>query len=108
MKIPSKVKVGGRDYQIFYPHKFTDSAHPHYGLHDAGGQTIKISQIDEFGAKRNPQSIIHTFIHEVLHAVDNVYNGGRLTVWEHGEETIDQLAEGIMQFVRDNDLDLTQ
>jgi hypothetical protein len=108
MKIPQKLKVGGRDYRIYYPHIFSDSSLPHYGLHDSGGQTIKISQKDEFNVNRNDQSILHTFIHETLHAIDNVFNGGRLTGWEKGEETINQLAEGLMQVIRDNKLDFKE
>lgn len=104
MKIPNKLKIGGRIYKVFYPHKFKDSLAPHYGLHDAGGQTIKIAKKDEFGENRNKESIYHTFLHEVIHAIDNVYNGGRLSAWEKGEETIDSIAEGIMQILLSGDI----
>lgn len=105
MKIPKSVKVGGRDYSILFPHTFTDSSRTLYGQHDPAGQTIKIAEKDEFGCVRHDQSVAHTFLHELLHAIDNVYNGGRVNGWEKGEETIDQLADGLMQVFADNDLE---
>jgi hypothetical protein len=49
--------------------------------------------------------VAQTFVHEVLHAIDNVYFGGRLSRWEQGEDAVDQLAEGLLQVIRDNKLD---
>lgn len=105
MKIPKKLKVGGRTYTITYPFIFKDTPRPLYGLHDAAGQFIKIAQKDEFGVDRHPESITHTVLHEFLHAIDNVYNGGRLTSADRGEEMIDSLSEGLLQVIRDNGLD---
>ena len=100
MKITDKIEIGGRTYKVDFPYLFVDAVQPLYGICDDGLQIIRISEIDEHGAKRSIQSIYHTFLHECLHAIDNVYNGGRLTQWEKGEETIDQMAEGIMQLIR--------
>jgi hypothetical protein len=102
VKLPARLKIGGRDYVVDFPHQFTDSCSVLYGLHDPAGQTIKISLFDEHGLERHNQSILQTFIHEVLHAIDNVYNGGVMTTWDKGEESIDQLAEGILQVIYDN------
>ena len=106
VKIPGSIKVGGRNYEIICPYIFRDSQSVLYGLHDPSGQTIKISTKDEHGCDRHPESITHTFLHEILHAIDSVYFGGKLTVWEHGEDAIDQLAEGLLYIFNDNDLDL--
>ena len=108
MIIPERLKIGGRYYQVLYPHVFMDSHQVLYGLHDPSGQTIKIGNKDEFGVDRHPDSIMQTFLHESLHAIDNIYNGGRLTAWDKGEETVDQLAEGFLQVIRDNDLDFRE
>jgi hypothetical protein len=106
MVLPATVKIGGREYRVDFPYTFIDTQRPLYGLHDPGGQTIKIGQKDEFGVNRHPQSILHTYFHEIIHAIDNVYNGGKLTAWEHGEDTVDQLAEGLLQFLQDNEVEL--
>lgn len=105
MKIPESVKVGGRDYRILYPHTFTDSSCVLYGQHDASGQTIKIVDRNQFGEVRHNQATVHTFMHELLHAIDNVYCAGHVQKHEDGEDIIDQLAEGLLQVIRDNNLD---
>lgn len=105
MKIPKSLKIGGRTYSVRFPYKFKDSHVVMYGLHDAGAQKILLSDRDEHANLRNKDSIFQAFLHELLHAVDNVYNGGRLSSWDKGEETIDQIAEGLIQVIRDNDLD---
>ena len=104
MKIPKTIKIGGRLYKVIYPYTFEGATEPLYGLHDSAGQTIKLAKKDEFGANRNKESIYHTFLHEVIHAIDNVYNGGRLNAWEKGEETVDSIAEGIMQLLLSGDI----
>lgn len=106
MKIPERLKIGGRDYKIIYPHRFTDSCQVLNGQHDWSGQTIKISDIDAFGSQRHPQGIAHTLLHEILHGVDMVYTCGTLfEMKQAGEDLIEQLAEGLLQVIRDNDLD---
>lgn len=104
MKIPKTLKIGGRLYKVIYPYTFEGTTEHFYGLHDPTGQTIKLTKKDEFGANRSKESIYHTFLHEVIHAIDNVYNGGRLTAWEKGEEAIDAISEGIMQLILSGDI----
>jgi hypothetical protein len=103
--LPPTLKIGGRTYAVLYPHVFEDTATVLYGLHDPAGQTIKIARVDEHGCIRHHESVLQTFMHEVIHAVDNIYFGGKLTAWEKGEDAVDQLAEGLIQVLRDNDLD---
>jgi hypothetical protein len=105
VNIPKRLKIGGRDYDVFYPHTFLDSTKPLYGLHDPSAQTIKIGQMDEFNVPRHPQSITHTFMHEILHAIDNVYLCDTIRVQDNCETIIDQLSEGLLQVIRDNQLD---
>ena len=104
MKIPETVKIGGRIYEVMYPYKFEDSPQVLNGLHDGARQTIKISAIDAHGAERCGQAIQHTFLHEILHAISMVYGGG-LNSNEDCENIIDQMAEGLLQVIKDNDLD---
>ncbi len=105
MKIPPTLKIGGRTYKVLYPHTFRDNVRPLYGLHDAATQTIRITNKDENNCRRNPQSITHTFLHEIIHAIDNCYFAGHLTAWEQGENAVDQIAEGLLQVIKDNNLD---
>ena len=107
MKIPKTLKVGGRTYTIVYPYKFDTSERVQLGFHEPFLQEIKLADINSNGRKFNDQSVMHTFIHEVIHAIDTVYNNNRIQeLGDKGEEIIDQLAEGLLQVVRDNDLDL--
>jgi len=108
LKIPKSLKIGGRSYKVLYPHIFTDSCQNLYGQHDSSGQTIKMADKDTFGVVRHPESIAHTFMHEILHAVDNVYVGGKIQSLDCCEHIIDQLAEGLCQVLKDNKLDFSK
>jgi len=72
--IPSEVTVGAMHYRVLYPYNFDDDPEVSTGLHEAGENTIKISEYDE-GVIRHPHKIMETFIHELVHAVDFVYCG---------------------------------
>ena len=93
---------------MLYPHTFVDSNSVLYGQHDPSGQTIKICGINNFGENRHPQSVEQTFMHEVLHAIDNVYGAAHIQKHEDGEDIIDQMAEGLLQVIRDNKLDFRE
>ena len=108
MKLPETLKIGGRVYRIVFPYLFQDNANVVYGLHDPGMLSIRISEIDESGNKRSDFSILQTFLHETLHAVDYVYNQGWLTRTDNGERTIDQLAEGLLQVLRENEINFKE
>lgn len=104
MKLPKTLKIGGRKYKVIYPYHFRDTTTTTLGLHDPSGSIIRISDIDEHGNVRSDFSILHTFLHELIHAVDFVYNNNCITLAETGEGAIDQLAEGLLQVLRDNKL----
>ena len=104
MKIPSWLKIGGRKYAVIFPYVFKDSSQVLRGLCDQSGQKIMVSDSDAHNGKVHPQSIEQTFMHEVIHAIDNVYCCGKLAQCENGEDIVDQLAEGIIQVFRDNKL----
>jgi hypothetical protein len=107
MKLPAEVKIGGREYKITFPYLFQDNAQVLYGLHDPGMLSIRISEVDESGNKRTDFALLQTFLHELIHAVDYVYNQGALTRSDNGERTIDQLAEGLLQVLRDNEINFS-
>ena len=105
MKIPNKLKVGGRDYEVIYPHHFDSTSDVQIGYHDPFLQKIKLADVYASGEKFHPQTLLHTLLHEILHSIDHVYCNSRILGTKDGEEIIDQLAEGLLQVIRDNNLD---
>ena len=98
MKIPSKLKVGGHTYEVIKDYKFTQEPKLcGQADHDAG--EIRLAPLDPSGCKRMPSRLDETFIHEVMHCVNNVYNDNALT-----EETISRLSQGLYQVLKDNKL----
>jgi len=96
MKIPKQIKVGGHTYKVIFPYRFKERTDI-YGQCDDALKNIKISQDDGNG---NPLSVSQKeqiFIHEVLHAVDWVYNAHKMD-----EETVQRLSEGLYQVLNDN------
>ena len=99
IRIPKRLKVGGRDYEIVYPYVFTE-------LTNQTGQCCSESGKIKLGKTRSitneeysEDSICVTFLHEVLHAIDLAYLSGKLE-----EEQISVLSEGLYQVLKDNDI----
>lgn len=102
MKIPKEVKIGGKVYKIVYPYKFKES-NDHIGQSDHEKQIILISDTDSSGNKRHRQNIEETFLHELLHCIDWIYNAGELRD-KLGESGIERTSEGLYQVLKDNNL----
>lgn len=96
MKLTKSIKVGGFEYKIIYPYKFKERTDT-LGYISNDRQEILISGYDIDGNKLPKQKIFELFIHEVLHAIDHVYNSGGL-----GEKDINQMGFGIHQVLIDN------
>ncbi len=97
MKIPNQVKVGGKHYQISYPYLFAEREDR---LGQTNNHTNKIFIADQSGNKPIAiENIEETFFHEIIHAIDWVYNGGQLE-----EEVVSRLSEGLYQVLSDNNL----
>lgn len=97
MKIPKELKVGGRVYKVLYPHVFVETNF--YGLANHVSNTISIAARGEGGESVANENIEQTFLHELLHCVDVVYNNHDLT-----EDVVTRLAEGLYQVLKDNKL----
>lgn len=98
MRIPKQLKVGGHWYKIIYPYSFRERT-DRMGHCDYAMQEIVISESDNNGVKVPQSKTKETFLHEILHAVDWVYNADSLK-----EEDIDRMAEGLYQVLSDNKL----
>jgi hypothetical protein len=101
--LPQIVKIGGHHIQIICPYTFTEAAGCHGMIDHAAGE-IRIATVDSGGQERDTTRIIHTYWHEVLHAIDRVYAMGRLNDMKDGEAIVEALAEGLTQHCMDNDL----
>ncbi len=105
MIIPKSVKVCARVIDIEYPHRFQDCVAVNWATFNPTGQKISISDVDQHGNERHSDGVAHSFLHEVLHAIDFLYNNYEISNHEDGERWMDQIAEGLLQVVRDNNLD---
>ena len=98
MEIPKKLKVGGHIYNVDTDYSFVERS-DRYGHSDHAMKEIKITPVDSNGKKRHESGIEETFIHEILHCVDEVYNAHNLE-----EGTVERLSQGLYQVLKDNDL----
>jgi len=96
MKIPKKVKISGLTYDVKMPYNFTDNAE-FWGLCCHQEQEIRISTKTTASIERKKESIDETFLHELLHAIDRIYNNASLT-----EEQVTRLSFGLHQVFKDN------
>jgi len=97
IKFPKTVRVGGLTYTIIFPYVFVDQ--PTYvGLHNGVSATIRIADTYQ-ECKRENQVLLETYVHELLHAVDFVYNCDSVD-----EEAIAVFARTWLQVLQDNEL----
>ena len=99
MKIPKTLKIGGHIYKIIFPYEFKERYDRDADC-DRDLNLIRISKT--VGSdKRSESSIIVTFIHEVLHAIDFV-SGHKIFI--DNEKALEGISEGIYQVLVDNKL----
>jgi len=100
-RIPKTMTIGGYEYQIKYPYIFRQSDQL-TGLHEPNTLTVKISNMLR-NQKRHWSKIVETLIHEMVHAVDHVYNAGLLQEFE-----IELLGIYIFQILKENEFDFNK
>ncbi len=98
MKIPKKLKIGGHIYKIDIKYRYKERA-DRYGHSDHAMKDIKVTDVDTNGKIRERSGIEETFIHEMLHCIDEVYNGNDLK-----EEQVLRMGQGLYQVLKDNKL----
>jgi hypothetical protein len=90
ISIPKTLKIGGFDYNIDITHDADLRADGCYGQCKEMTRSIAVdSSISE-------QQFSHTFLHEMLHAVDSVYGINSVT-----EEQNKHLAQGLFQVMEE-------
>ena len=94
MLIPRKIKVGGHNYRVILNYEFKNNK-----LLGECSPTCEELRIASHSSNGDilPRSMIEAiFLHELLHAIDYVYNSESLK-----EKEVDSLAEGIFQVFND-------
>lgn len=97
MKIPKTLKIGGHTFKVIYPYRFKERF-DRLGWADLDLNKLYIAGEDVNG-KLPISKVEMLFFHEMLHAIDEVYNANKLD-----EETTKRLGEGIYQVLKDNNL----
>jgi hypothetical protein len=109
MKIPKLIKVGGMLIKIFYPtepkifkdEKGEDTQVDGKVIISTGEMHLaNKNETDSWKKENNVYTedyIGQVFMHEVLHAVDYVYNSDHLF-----EDEIERLSQGLYQVFKDN------
>lgn len=98
MKIPETLKVGGFNYLVKKGYEFSERT-------DLKGQTqhellkIVIAEKTAGGKSYPKQQTEECFIHEIVHAVDYIYNNNSLK-----EKDVSAISLGLYQVLNDNGL----
>ena len=98
MKLPKKVKVGGHKYKVVFPYIFKERFDSD-AQHDFSRKELRIGLKDSGGQDRVDSAIIVTFIHELLHAIDNTTG---YSLFTDNEPAIEGFSECIYQILVDN------
>jgi hypothetical protein len=91
-----EIKIGGHIFKVLCPYTFKESIATK-GQCDSDLNEIRLKAIDGCGNNLAKSTLEVIFIHEILHAVDTVYNNDSLS-----GDAINHLAEGLYQVLKDN------
>lgn len=86
--IPRKIKIGGFDYSIVVSPAFDKEL---FADGNKGSMSSRLRRII-VSSTLPPQDFSETFVHEILHAVDDIYTNSSLT-----ENQVFLLANGLLQ-----------
>ena len=98
--IPKTLKIGGHNFKIRYPYIFDKDNLT--GQYCPETDEIKIKQLTLSGEAQAKSSQYICFLHEILHAINDIYCMNQLGRECNTEEIIDALAEGMYQVLVDN------
>lgn len=101
MDFPDSIKVGGHEFKIEYPFAFSEDTCT--GECDYMHGIIRISDFYRH-KERDEQRKKSTLLHEILHAIDHIYNSRTINNSKHCERVIDCLEECWFQILTDNNL----
>ncbi len=90
VKIPKKIKIGGFTYTV----KLDKATALEMKKQNLYGQCVGTAREIRLDTDQSAEQISATFIHEVIHAVDDVYTNSSLTEMENKG-----LANGLYQVI---------
>ncbi len=98
IEVPKTIQVGGFGVTVdFVNHDMDLHSRRRYGESDFVVKLIKVE------SRYSPEQTSQTFIHELLHQVDDIYNNDAL-----GDECIDRLAQGLWQVFKQLGINFVQ
>ena len=101
MKIPGFLKIGGHRVRVEKNHLFKEIDHCLGMSLELEDKILLASQEQGISLGEAPQAV--NFLHEIIHWVDSVYLGKKLS-----EDEVRVLAEGFFQVLRDNNLNFSE
>lgn len=93
---PDYVQLGAHRYKVEFPYHFRER-------NDVSGQcdnaelSLRVNDREPGGGLRSDTVILHTFWHELIHAIDCVFLQSQISNMTDGEQMVDGLAEGLNQ-----------
>lgn len=100
IKIPDKIKVGCFEYTVIQDYKFhtTDNA---IAQADHALLEIRLKKNSQCGTPFPEDSVLQSFLHEVVHCIDYVYNANKIS--DHSENTIERMSMGLLDIIKQLD-----
>lgn len=101
LHLPETLKIAGHEYRVVFPYHFMERGDLD-GQHDGGMKEIRVDDRDGFCHEPRPESaVLVTFLHEILHACDDI-SGHK--IFRDNERAIEGISEVLFQVLRDNRL----
>ena len=95
MQIPKRVRIGGIDYAIKHvPRLVSADGDLCNGIFDSNRCEIKLNREDELSTERVHQTLVHEIMHGIVYTMS-------LNL-EDEEITVNVLAKGLYQVIKDN------
>ena len=91
MKIPDRLKIGGHWYKVIYPYAYRERSDL-CGQHMESLREIRLAGVDSMGNELPESEIALNFLHEVLHACDNLTGQEMFSEEGVGENRVEGLS----------------
>ena len=99
---PKRIKIGWHSWRVFWKHNDLGGA---AGMCAPAKHQIAVDVMQDDENSMSSGSVFHTFLHEIMHAIDATYCDCRVFKGaKHGDEHkwMNPFVEGLMQFLLDN------